>query len=747
MKPKHLLYTTAALGILLLAACTDNDSDATAWNNEILLTSSVEEAETRSTDQTLQGTQIEVGNTVGVFITDASSTTSHYSNVSLTAGANGALTSATTMTYPTDGSSVNIFAYAPYAASYGLGSGNTFSVQTDQSADEDYIASDLLYGTPSSNPVSPMGEAVPLVFKHKLTKINVTLTTDEGSNINLTGATLTLTGVQNQADFNTLTGELGTPSGNTASIVMATLTATDASASAVLLPQTFTASSSTPLFSLTLSGGNTYTYTPSADITFSGNEQHAFTLYVEPAGETLTLVSQQISPWTNGTTTTGTTETSGTIVYKAIVDASYTGTDGEAGTSGVATYKTVQAAVNAATNATAPYPILILNGTYNECVNISNPYIHLIGQDRDNVNIQFALNRVCTTENGTARDNVQGSIADDVWKYSIYNQSSTARKSGYTNTQYGVVMVTGTDFYAENVSFINLYGAAEAYGGEGRNGQAEALITRKDRTALNNCRLISYQDTWWSWMNSSDRFRIYAYNCYIEGCTDYVWGHGDLLIENSTFHNVGAGFITAPDALQTGICDMGFVIKDCTVEGTSGFYFGRPYRTGCSCVWINTELQTSINSYHWTSMSSNVPTLLGEYNTTYNGSTLSYTPHTFSGEISNSDGSTTKWSFTPEVLSASEAAQYTYSNMIYSSDWNPKEYMQQPATPSGLAIADGRLTWNASHGASCYLVFDVDGDLLTITTSRYYDGATSDSTYTVVAANSYGSLGEAATFK
>lgn len=53
------------------------------------------------------------------------------------------------------------------------------------------------------------------------------------------------------------------------------------------------------------------------------------------------------------------------------------------------------------------------------------------------------------------------------------------------------MLIEATDFYAENISIINLYGAFSNRhtGGLGKNGQAEALINREDRFALNNCLL------------------------------------------------------------------------------------------------------------------------------------------------------------------------------------------------------------------------------------------------------------------
>ena len=54
--------------------------------------------------------------------------------------------------------------------------------------------------------------------------------------------------------------------------------------------------------------------------------------------------------------------------------------------------------------------------------------------------------------------------------------------------------------------------------------------------------------------------RAYVQNSWIEGSTDYIWGSGDVLIENSTFYNTGNGsFITASRSNETDA--YGYVMK------------------------------------------------------------------------------------------------------------------------------------------------------------------------------------------
>lgn len=389
-------------------------------------------------------------------------------------------------------------------------------------------------------------------------------------------------------------------------------------------------------------------------------------------------------------------------VFDAVVDSKGNGD-----------FTTIQAAIDAAPGEkTSPYKIFITNGSYNECIRITKnkTFIHLIGESRDGVKIQYALNRV-----GSYNDEAQDGATDDAWKYSSNNPNSAVRKAGYTKDQNCVILVEATDFYAENVSIINLYGALPSRhtGGLGKDGQAEALITKNDRFSLYNCVLVSFQDTWWCRHTAYSENLAYLNNTLIEGRTDYIWGSGNVFIENSKFYNTGDGaYITASG--ETGT--WGFVMKDCTVDGENGitaFSFGRPYKPNTKTVWINTTLKMDIVAPHWSSWSS-IPALYGEYNTVdKNGAVISTEGKT----VGSGDNQ-----FTSSVLTASEAANYTYEKIVRANSWNPKEYMETPLTaPTNVNLSGNELSWDAVSGAAGYLIF-MNGN---------YAGQTTDTTVTL----------------
>mgnify|MGYP000668289541 CR=1 FL=1 len=90
------------------------------------------------------------------------------------------------------------------------------------------------------------------------------------------------------------------------------------------------------------------------------------------------------------------------------------------------------------------------------------------------------------------------------------------------------------------------------------------------------------------------------------------------------------------------------------------------------------------------------------------------------------------------VLSADEAAGYTYENIIAREGWNPNIYADPGTT---MATLEGTtLSWNAIDGAAGYLIF-VNGVYLAQTTETSVSVTTAaDGVYTVRGVGHYGSI-------
>lgn len=274
---------------MALTACSQDEADiqpsALTKGNVICLTSHV--AATRAASDP-QSTALSTSNKVGVYVSSSSSPS--YNNVEHSVGDAGALTATTTMNYPTgDGATVNIYAYAPYASSLQLNSDNAFSVSTDQSAESGYLASDLVYASKTGQ--ASTTDAVSLTFAHKLSQLQIVIQND--ANIDLTNASVYVTGTKIATTFNPSTGTVGTASGDATAIKAANISAAG-TVYAIVVPQDIAAN--TELVKITTSD-KTYIAKLSSAATLEAGKAHSFTAKITPNEVELTLNASSITEW------------------------------------------------------------------------------------------------------------------------------------------------------------------------------------------------------------------------------------------------------------------------------------------------------------------------------------------------------------------------------------------------------------------------------------------------------------------
>lgn len=179
----------------------------------------------------------------------------------------------------------------------------TFTIQTDQSTNEGYKASDLMYGLPTlGNPVANTNSLVGMTFSHKMAKVVINITAGQGIT-DLTGIDVKLSCVLNAAvttDANydmvveATTGEAiqtGTVTVNNAEQVNGQ---TSVTMSAVLPPQLLVHDNT---FITITRGDVTYVYKPTTDITFLSCSLNTFYITME---EYRLIISGTITPWYNG---------------------------------------------------------------------------------------------------------------------------------------------------------------------------------------------------------------------------------------------------------------------------------------------------------------------------------------------------------------------------------------------------------------------------------------------------------------
>ena len=387
---------------------------------------------------------------------------------------------------------------------------------------------------------------------------------------------------------------------------------------------------------------------------------------------------------------------------------------------GTGNYKTVQEAIDAApTGRIAPWLIFVKNGTYEELVTIpeNKPFIHLIGQDKEKTVICYWINN--------------GSSNDIGWDYSTNNPESK------TYGKQGVVQVNSTDFYTENISYIDSYGVERQAGPMGL-----AMSSRNDRQAFNNCQFRSYQDTWYTDVRNSSA-RQYVNNCLIEGAVDFYYGAGDNYVENSTFRLAREGSVIVAPCHQAGT-KWGYVMVNNVIDGKGGANkLGRAWQNQPIAVWLNTTLKTTIAAEGWSEWHI-APKLFAEYNTMdADGQPVDLNNRRTTYKVDEdklADGETSPVT-RQAVLSAEEAAQYTYEAVTSGTDdWNPRKFFEAVEAPAGVAYANGKLTWQAVPYAICYLIIDGAGHVEAITADTEYT-VKGGGHYTVQAVNEYGSLG------
>ncbi len=261
-------------------------------------------------------------------------------------------------------------------------------------------------------------------------------------------------------------------------------------------------------------------------------------------------------------------------------------------------------------------------------------------------------------------------VGEDV-ENTILTYDDYAGKAGGTSMSYSVA-IDADDFTAMNITFRNTV----KNDGTFNDQQAVALRVNGDRQAYYNCKLLGYQDTYYTW-GGRGTARIYMNNCYIEGSVDVIFGRDIVVFDSCEIHiNRNGGTLTA--ASTEADSKFGYVFRNCVISADAvGFnevpigniYLGRPWQASPRTVFIQCEEPACLNAAGW--LTWNVtPALYAEYQCTGPGSE-------YSGRINIS-----------RQLTNEEFADYTLEN-IFSKNTSPNlGYDWMPVLPK-VAI-DGK---------------------------------------------------------
>jgi pectate lyase/pectin methylesterase-like acyl-CoA thioesterase len=243
--------------------------------------------------------------------------------------------------------------------------------------------------------------------------------------------------------------------------------------------------------------------------------------------------------------------------------------DKNAAADGTTVFNTIQSAINAIpANNAARTVIYIKPGTYTEKLSINRKYVSLIGSGMDETKI------------------VYGDYA---------GTSATIGQPGYTGNTFlsQTVDVTADYFTASNLTIENSASPRSAV------AQAVALSLKSDMAVFESVKLVGYQDTLYTGLNSAGKGRQYFHNSIIQGDVDFIFGEAPAVV----FDNVklvlvsnsgGGGHITAGS--QKNITDMGYVflnsqvIDDPSALGT--YDLGRPWKDNAKIRFINTMIDS-----------------------------------------------------------------------------------------------------------------------------------------------------------
>lgn len=292
-----------------LASCSNEE-----LNNQLLkgplpikLVSSVG---SRAISQDIQSTQIASGVQVGVFVTSQDGSNVMYSNQGLQADGDGGFTAEHDMTFPEDGGSVNIYAYAPYNSSWNDLSSNSFefTVPTEQITENEYCNADLMIGAPVDNPVTKTESEVPLVFKHMLAKLNLNFNTGD-TGVELSNAKVSIVGVKSTTTVDIVNHKIGEATGNEQVINVADFSQeaplpTNYTASAIFVPQTIDANKT--LVKVVV-GATTYEAKLDKQVNFESGKKYTYTVKFdkESSGGEITaslIIGTVVDDWEDGNT-------------------------------------------------------------------------------------------------------------------------------------------------------------------------------------------------------------------------------------------------------------------------------------------------------------------------------------------------------------------------------------------------------------------------------------------------------------
>ena len=324
MKATQILSACAVL--VALASCSNDHviSQPGAEDTPIRIQANVGAVTTKAGAGLYdQNNNFENGAKINVYIFENGGTTYTYGSSGLleyTADGNGNLDvkdtggSSVPQYFPANGHGIDVYGIYPTSIMQSPSSPQDFRVQENQTADDDYKKSDLMYA--SCQPNKTKRDNIKLTFNHKLAKVIVILKKGDGlldSDLNEAEVKLTKTYVKctiasvDKNTFGNITVSNDAANDQKDIIVGKWDSSTNSQSNgiaAIVVPQKV--SKGTQLFEVTLKNNATYKYIipsdASNDVEFAQGKVHTYTLTLTTTGIT---VNADIANWGPGTDGTG----------------------------------------------------------------------------------------------------------------------------------------------------------------------------------------------------------------------------------------------------------------------------------------------------------------------------------------------------------------------------------------------------------------------------------------------------------
>ena len=228
------------------------------------------------------------------------------------------------------------------------------------------------------------------------------------------------------------------------------------------------------------------------------------------------------------------------------------------------------------------------------------------------------------------------------------------------------IIVAGSGFMVKNVTIENGY---DYLNGKDANKQAVAMTCSSDGAVFYNCNFLGYQDTL-----QPKSGRQYYKDCYIAGCTDFIFGNNaTALFENceiKVLKKSNDNYVITAHKGNNGtngkdIPAYGYVFKNCKLTAEAGVpdgstSLGRPWRADATVAYINCEMGAHIS----TKAFGNADGAISRYQSMSGGGLVNEPQNANFAEYGNTGAGAVSAQINNDFTLLANADNYTYQNIF-----------------------------------------------------------------------------------